>query len=87
MSRKLTKLAIAGVAAASLIFTGCKAKPTTEQLNALEEARSAAESAEQLKAQKKKERMNLEQQVAGRQGVLKGHEAERDDLKEKMAAR
>ncbi len=66
-------------------MTGCN-KPSTEELAKLEEARSAAESAERKLAELRQERMALEGQLGEKEAVLREHEAERDDLKEKMEA-
>ncbi len=66
-------------------MTGCN-KPSTEELAKLEEARSAAEAAERKLAELRQERMNLESQLSAKEAELREHEAERDDLKEKMEA-
>ena len=44
-------------------FAGCTKKPSQEELTKLEEARSAAESAERKLAELRQERMNLENQL------------------------
>lgn len=67
-------------------MTGCTKKPSDEELTRLEEARSAAESAERKLAELRQERMSLESQLSSKEGELREHEAERDDLKEKMEA-
>lgn len=64
-------------------MVGCG--PSKEQLQKLEEARSAAESAERKLAELRQERMSHESQLAQKEAELREHEAERDDLKEKMA--
>lgn len=84
MGRKVARFTIVAFAFSALAFTGCKKGPDVEQLNRLEEARLAAESAELTHNQKKQERMELERQVASKQGELAEHEAERDDLQQKM---
>ena len=53
----------------------------------MEEARAAVESAERKLAELREERMSLESQLSQKQAELREHEAERDDLREKMAAR
>lgn len=68
-------------------MTGCTKKPNEEELTKLEEARSAAESAERKLAELRQERMSLEAQLSQKESELKEHEAERDDLKQKMDAR
>lgn len=67
-------------------MTGCTKKPSNEELTRLEEARSAAESAERKLAELRQERMSLESQLSSKEDELREHEAERDDLKEKMEA-
>lgn len=67
-------------------MVGCTPKPSQEELQRLEEARSAAESAERKLAELRQERMNLESQLSQKEAELREHEAERDDLKEKMEA-
>jgi len=67
-------------------MTGCTKKPNDEELAKLEEARSAAESAERKLAELRQERMNLESQLSAKEAEMREHEAERDDLKEKMEA-
>lgn len=66
-------------------MVGC-GRPSEEQLTRLEEARSAAESAERKLSELRQERMNLESQLSQKEAELREHEAERDDLKEKMEA-
>jgi outer membrane murein-binding lipoprotein Lpp len=76
------------VAAASLVamvnLSGCTKKPSTEELAKLEQARSAAESAEKKLAELRAERQQLEQQLDAKKGELKQNENERDDVKAKM---
>jgi len=67
-------------------MTGCTKKPSDDELARLEEARSAAESAERKLAELRQERMGLESQLSSKEAELREHEAERDDLKEKMEA-
>lgn len=65
-------------------MTSCTKRPTPEQLNKLEESRSAAESAEKKLAQLRKERAELESQLEAKKAELQEAEAQRDDLKQKM---
>ncbi len=67
-------------------MTGCTKKPSDGELAKLEEARSAAESAERKLAELRQERMGLESQLSSKEAELIEHEAEREDLKEKMEA-
>ena len=66
-------------------MVGC-GRPSEEQLTRLEEARSAAESAERKLSELRQERMNLESQLSQKEAELREHEAEVVDLKEKMEA-
>jgi septal ring factor EnvC (AmiA/AmiB activator) len=72
---------------AACFMAGCTKRPTEEQLTKLEETRAAIESAERKLAELREERMSLESQLSQKQAELREHEAERDDLREKMAAR
>ena len=65
-------------------MVGCTKKPSNEEISKLEEARSAAESAERKLAELKQERIRLEQELQAKQGELKTNEQERDDLKNKV---
>lgn len=66
-------------------MVGC-GRPSEEQLTRLEEARSAAESAERKLSELRQERMSLESQLSQKEAELREHEAEVVDLKEKMEA-
>ena len=65
-------------------ITGCTRRPKTEDLTKLEEARSAAESAERKLAELRQERQDLENLLSQKQAELSEHEAERDELRQKM---
>jgi len=84
MLRKAFRYVVIGSCVMAFGFSGCTKKPNQEELTKLEEARSAAESAERKLAELRQERMSLENQLSQKEGELKEHEAERDDLKEKM---
>jgi len=71
-------------AAAMCTMSGCTKKPSEEEMAKLEEAKSAAESAERKLAELRRERMELEAQVQAKEAELGSHEAERDELKQKM---
>lgn len=76
------------IAVASLIATlginGCTKKPNQEEMGKLEQARTAAESAEKKFSELKSERVQLEQTLEQKKQDLKQNEDERDDLKAKM---
>ncbi len=84
LRKTFAKLSLAVVAVSVLVMSGCTKHPNETQLMALEEARSAAASAEQSLSAKKQERMSLEQQVAAKEGELSEVEAERDDVEQGM---
>ncbi len=83
---KISRYVLIGSFVVACGMTGCTKKPNDEELTRLEEARSAAESAERKLAELRQERMGLESQLSQKQAELGEHEAERDDLKEKMEA-
>lgn len=83
--KNVIKIVVASSMIASVGLTGCTKRPNEEELAKLEEARSAAESAERKLAELKKERMDLESQLAEKQSELQLHEEEKQDLQEKMA--
>ncbi len=83
--KKVIQVVLAGSMIATIGLTGCTKRPSEEELAKLEEARSAAESAERKLAELRKERMDLENQLAEKKSELQLHEEERDELQEKMA--
>ncbi len=82
---KISRYVLIGSFVVMCGMTGC-GKPSEEELTKLEEARSAAESAERKLAELRQERLGLESQLSQKEAELREHEAERDDLKEKMEA-
>ena len=82
----ISKCMVIGAFVVMCGMVGCTKKPSQEELAKLEEARSAAESAERKLAELRQERMSLESQLSQKEAELREHEAERDDLKEKMEA-
>jgi hypothetical protein len=87
IGRKLLKLIAVSAFLSGFMLTGCTQRPDEEQLQRLEEARGAAESAERTKHDKIEERRLLEQEVEQKEGTLERHEEERDDIQEKMDER
>ena len=65
-------------------LNGCTKKPSQEELTKLEDARSAAESAEKKLSELREERTQLEGSLQQKQTELNSEEQERDDLKKKM---
>jgi outer membrane murein-binding lipoprotein Lpp len=78
------KVVFLAAVVAAIGLGGCTKKPNQEELTKLEEARSAAESAEKKLAQLREERIALESQLQGKEGELQANEQERDELKAKM---
>jgi septal ring factor EnvC (AmiA/AmiB activator) len=78
-------IAVAIVVAACGLSSGCTKRPNEDELAKLEQARSAAESAERKLADLRSERTQLEKTLEQKQQELSQHEAERDELKQKMA--
>ena len=68
----------------ALSFQGCTKRPSPDELTRLDEARTAAESAERKLSELRSERVQLEKVLEEKQAELKKHEEERDDLKAKM---
>jgi septal ring factor EnvC (AmiA/AmiB activator) len=62
---------------------GCTKKPSQEEASKLDQARASAESAEKKLSELRQERMQLEQDLQGKQTELSNQEKERDDLKAK----
>ena len=81
---KFSRYLILGSFLAMCSMNGCTKRPSEEELAKLEEAKQAAEDAERKLADLRRERMDLEAQVQAKEGELSNHEAERDELKEKM---
>ena len=81
MSR-VSKVVSIGVFGALIAFggVGCTKKPSQEEVSKLEEARVAAESAEKKLSELRQERMQLEQELQGKQADLNAKQQERDDL-------
>jgi hypothetical protein len=63
--------------------TGCTKKPNKEELTKVEEAKSAAESAERKLSELRQERVTLESTLQQKQADLQKNESERDDVKKK----
>jgi outer membrane murein-binding lipoprotein Lpp len=82
--KTVSRFLILSTFVAMCAMNGCTKRPSEEELAKLEEAKSAAESAERKLAELRRERMDLEAQVQAKEDELRNHEAERDDLKQKM---
>ena len=76
--KKIASLIFAGVFALSLV-AGCSSNPSEEEVKSMEEAKSAAISAESTHQDTQKERKDLENQVSAK-------EADRDAAKREYEA-
>ncbi|ERP39187.1 hypothetical protein [Chitinivibrio alkaliphilus] len=85
--KNLVKLVTISAALSAFMLTGCTQRPDEEQLHRLEEARGAAQSAEQTRYEKVEERRLLEQEVSDKEGTLQRHEEERNDIQQQMDQR
>jgi hypothetical protein len=65
-------------------LNGCTKKPSQDELTKLEEARTAAESAEKKLSDLRQERQQLEGTLTQKQDKLKTEEQERDSVKQKL---
>lgn len=79
---KVSKVISISVISALFAFgwAGCTKKPSTEEVSKLEEARVAAESAEKKLSELRQERMQLEQDLQGKQSDLSNQEQNAKDL-------
>lgn len=60
-------------------FTGCTQKPNQDELTKLDEAKSAAESAEKKLSDLRQERIKLENELQGTQSEVQKEEQELDE--------
>jgi predicted nucleic acid-binding Zn-ribbon protein len=66
-----------------VMSAGCTKRPGKDELSKLDDAKSAAESAEKKLSELKKERVRLESDLQQKQDELKKAEEERDNIKQK----
>ncbi len=83
MSRKFSAITLM-LFVCALLFSSCTKKPSKEELSKLEEARSAALSAEKKLSELRTEREQLESQLDSKKKELKQIEDERDKIKKKI---
>lgn len=69
-----------------LVLTGCTKYANEQQLQALEETKAAAQSAEQALADCKSETTNLESQLAEKKQALEEMKAEQKAVSERLNA-
>jgi len=70
LKSKLAKSVALGMLAGTLAMTACSKHPSEEQLRALDETKKAALAAEDLLAQKRSERDNLQRQLDQKKAEL-----------------
>jgi outer membrane murein-binding lipoprotein Lpp len=80
----LKLVVIAAFLACGGLGAGCTKKPSKDELSKLDEAKSAAESAEKKLYELKQERTRLESDLQQKQNELKKNEEERDNIKQKV---
>lgn len=74
----------AGFALSLGVSTGCTKHPNEEQLQALEETKQAALSAEQTLEQKKREKSDLERQLEQKKRELQKAKDEQEAVKRRL---
>ncbi len=79
--RSISLLIILLFSVSTLSLTGCKWHPSEEEINQLEETRSAALAAEKELENKKDERQDLEEKVEAKKKELEKIKADRDAVK------
>jgi septal ring factor EnvC (AmiA/AmiB activator) len=85
-SLKLFVPAVLLLAGSSLmcLSVGCAKRPNKQEMTALDEASTAAKSAEQKLEEVKKERAALERELESKKEELRGLEEQRDAIKTKL---
>jgi len=83
-SRVLMVLLAIAIFAVSLYITGCAKKPTEEQLQALREQEKAALAAEELLDKKRREKADLEKQLATKKATLTDLKNEKEEVKKRL---
>jgi hypothetical protein len=83
MLRRVGSFLLIGSFLAMATVAGCTKKPNKEELTKVDEAKTAAESAEKKLSELRQERMQLENSLQQKQSDLRQNESERDDVKKK----
>jgi len=81
---KCARMLLIGSFVAMAGAAGCTKKPSQDELTKLDEAKTAAESAEKKLTDLRQERVQLENTLQQKQTDLHQNEQERDDVKKKM---
>jgi outer membrane lipoprotein-sorting protein len=87
MKRLISLFVVLAFVMASMFVSSCTSHPNEEQVQALEEARSAALSAEKECADKKSERQEQESKVNAKKAELQKVQAEKDKVAKGVEAR
>ena len=82
--QRLLACLVVGLALVLGGISGCTRKPSQQELTKLEEAKSAAESADKKLSELRQERLILEQELTNKQTELRNQETERDAIKAKL---
>ena len=83
--KKVISLVLVGMFSLSLMFTtGCSRHPKEEQINKMEETRSACLAAEQKLNEKQKEREAVESQLAQKKSELDGLQKEKEAIQQRL---
>ncbi len=83
--RKLYHLVLALFVVSSFSFIGCTKHPNAEQLQALEEQKNAALSAENTLEQKRNEKSRLESELSKKRRELQETKNELEVVKQRLA--
>ncbi len=83
--KKLMNLLLVGVFSISLFLaTGCSRHPNTEQIQKMEEARSACLSAETKLNETRKQREDLEAKLAQKKAELENLQKEKEMIQQRL---
>lgn len=88
LMRKASRILMVALAivifVAGIYITGCTKKPSEEQLQALREQEKAALSAEELLDNKRREKADLEKQLATKKATLTDLKNEKEEVKKHL---
>lgn len=87
MKRLISVIMVLAFFAGTLFMSSCTSHPNEEQIQALEEARSAALAAEKECSDKKAERQEMEANVNAKKAELEKVQAEKEKVAEAVEAR
>lgn len=84
IGKAVTLLLVALFVVSSMSFMGCTKRPNAEQLQALEEQKNAALSAENTLEERRREKSRLESQLAQKKEELEEARAELEEVKKRL---